>query len=81
MDAKIKPIPLGYAAGIISAVVMLLLGIGGNLGIYMGAVEMMQRWHLLFSSSILGIILGMLEAAVISFILAYSLAWLYNYFL
>ncbi|HDZ54640.1 MAG TPA: hypothetical protein ENI19_03200 [Candidatus Nealsonbacteria bacterium] len=57
---------------------MLLLGILGNLGMYTGAVEMMQQWHIFFSLSIGGIIAGIIEAAVISFILIYKFGWLYN---
>jgi high-affinity Fe2+/Pb2+ permease len=39
---------------------------------------MMQQWHVLFSLSISGIILGMIEAAIISLVLGYAFAWLYN---
>ncbi|PIN73788.1 hypothetical protein COV20_05645 [Candidatus Woesearchaeota archaeon CG10_big_fil_rev_8_21_14_0_10_45_16] len=59
---------------------MLLLGILGNLNIYMGAVEQMIKWHAFFSLDVLGIITGMIEAAVIGFVLAYLLVWLYNKF-
>ena len=59
---------------------MLLLGILGNLGIYTGAVEMMQEMHVFFSLSIAGIIAGMIEAAVISFVFMVGLAWIYNKF-
>ncbi|NOY85969.1 MAG: hypothetical protein GXP52_01540 [Deltaproteobacteria bacterium] len=57
---------------------MLLLGILGNLGLYGGAVEMMMKWHMIFSLSPLGIIGGMVEAAVISFVLLYSFGVVYN---
>lgn len=71
---------LGFAAAIVAAVIMLLLGILGNLGIYTGAVEMMRQWHMFFSLSIVGIIAGMIEAAVISFVFVYIFGWLYNKF-
>ena len=74
---KVNALAAGYAAAIISAVVMLLLGILGNLGVYMGAVEAMMKWHMFFSLSIGGIIAGMVEAAVISFVLVYTFVWLY----
>jgi hypothetical protein len=45
---------------------------------YIGAVEMMMRWHLFFSLSIVGIIGGMLEAAVVSFIILFALGAVYN---
>lgn len=79
---KNKPNALaaGYAAAIVSAVLMLLLGILGNLGVYMGAVEAMQKWHMFFSLSILGVIGGIIEGAVISFVFVYLFVWLYNKF-
>ncbi|MBU0460758.1 MAG: hypothetical protein KJ597_02855 [Nanoarchaeota archaeon] len=57
---------------------MLLLGLLGNLGLYMGAVKQMMEWHLFFSLSFLGIIAGMVEAAVISFIFVWLFVWAYN---
>lgn len=57
---------------------MLLLGILGNLRVYMGAVEQMQKWHMFFSLSIGGIIAGMIEGAVWGFIIVYVFVWLYN---
>ncbi|MFQ5573069.1 MAG: hypothetical protein ACE5EJ_02335 [Nitrosopumilaceae archaeon] len=69
---------LGYAAAVVSAAGMLLLGILGNLGIYTGAVEMMQQWHTTFSLSFGGIVAGMIEAAIVSFLFAYTFGWAYN---
>ncbi|MCD1294981.1 hypothetical protein CUJ83_08220 [Methanocella sp. CWC-04] len=57
---------------------MLLLGILGNLGVYMGAVEQMEKWHMSFGLSITGIIGGIIEAAIISFIFLYAFAYVYN---
>ena len=71
---------LGYAGAIISAVCMLLLGVLGNLGFYTGAVAQMSEWHMFFSLSIGGIISGMIEAAIISFIILYAFAVVYNVF-
>ncbi len=75
---KSKPLALAGAAAIVVAVIMLLLGILGNIGVYTGAVEMMQQWHVFFSLSIGGIIVGMLEAAVVTFVFAYLFALIYN---
>lgn len=72
---------LSFAAATVSAIVMLLLGILGNLGIYTGAFEMMQQWHMFFSLTPIRIIAGMLEAAIISFGFAYLLGFFYNKFL
>ena len=77
---KNKPNALvaGYAAAIVSAGMMLLLGILGNLGLYTGAVEAMINWHMFFSLSFLGIIAGMVEAAIISFVLVWLFMLVYN---
>lgn len=71
---------LAGAAGVLSAVVMLLLGVFGAIGVYEGAVEAMEQWHLFFEPTVVGTVAGMVEAAVISFILMYVFAWLYNAF-
>jgi len=71
---------LAGAAAVISAVVMLLLGVFGAIGVYEGAVAMMEQWHLFFEPTVVGTVAGMVEAAVISFILVYPFAWLYNAF-
>jgi hypothetical protein len=77
-DRKINPTALSIAAAIVAAAIMLLLGILGNLGIYTGAVRMMEGWHTFFNLTPLGIIGGMIEAAIISFVIVYVLAWVYN---
>jgi hypothetical protein len=80
VEAKLKldPLALAIAAAIIAAIIMLVLGILGNLGVYMGAVRMMEEAHIFFDLTPVGIITGMIEAAVITFIFAYPLGWLYN---
>ena len=78
---KLHALNLGYAGAIVSALVMLLLGILGNLGIYTGAVEMMEAWHMFFSLSLLGIIGGIIESVVISFVFLYLFAIVYNWLL
>lgn len=81
MAEKLNPLALGYTAAILSAVCMLALGVLGNIGIYTGAVQMMQQWHMFFSLSIAGILAGIIEAAVISFVFAYAFGLLYNKFI
>ncbi len=78
MNAKLNSGALATAGAIVSVAVMLLLGILGNFGIYSGAVEMMMKWHMFFSLSPLGIAGGMIEAAIISFVLIYFFSRLYN---
>ena len=77
---KLNSLALGYAAAIISAVLMLLLGVLGNLGVYTGAVEMMQTAHMFFDLSVVGIVTGIIETAVISFVFAFLFGWTYNKF-
>jgi hypothetical protein len=80
MGKKLNVLALGYAAAVLSALCMLVLGIFGNLGIYEGAVRAMMDWHLYFSLSVGGIVGGMIEGAIWSFIAAVVFAWLYNSF-
>ncbi len=68
----------GGSAAIVALVGMMLLGLLGNFGVYMGAVEMMEAWHMFFSLTLGGIIAGMIEGAVMSFFLFWIFAWLYN---
>lgn len=78
--AKLNELALGYAGAIITAAIMLLLGIFGPMGIYGGAAQMMQEAHMFFSLSIIGVVTGMIEAAIMGFVFGYVLALLYNKF-
>ncbi len=78
--AKLNSLALGGAGAILAAVIMLLLGILGNIGVYTGAVDMMQQWHMFFSLSIGGIIAGIIEGAVVSFVFVYLFGLIYNKF-
>ena len=69
---------LGLAGAALAAASMLLLGIAGNTTTYNQAAQQMMKWHLFFSFSLGGIIAGMLEAAVWSFVGLYAFAWVYN---
>jgi hypothetical protein len=71
---------LAGAAAVVSAIVMLLLGVFGAIGVYEGAVEAMEQWHLFFEPTVVGTVAGMVEAAVISSVVMYTFAWLYNTF-
>lgn len=77
-SAGLDATALSAAAAILAAAVMLLLGVFGRFGIYLGAVEMMERWHLFFRPTVGGTLAGMVEAAVVSFVLAWLFGWLYN---
>lgn len=80
MAQKCDPKALGYAGAVLAALGMLLFGVFGYAGVYTGAVAQMQQWHMFFSVDPVGIILGMIEAAIWMFVALYVLAWLYNYF-
>ena len=71
---------LAGAAAVVSAIAMLLLGVFGAIGVYEGAVEAMEQWHLFFEPTVVGTVAGMVEAAVISSVVMYTFAWLYNTF-
>ncbi len=75
----LNALALGYAGAIVSAACMLILGVLMNLGLYTGAGMMMREWHMFFSPSIGGILGGMVEAAVISFVILYVFALVYNW--
>lgn len=78
MNDKLNVFAFGAAAAIVAAIGMLILGILGNLGIYSGAVSMMSQWHMFFSLTPLGILAGMVEAAVITFVFIYLFGLIYN---
>ncbi len=80
MKYELNPKSLAISLSLVSALIMLLLGILGNLGVYTSAVDMMKQWHMFFDISILGIITGMIEAAIISFIFGWLIAYFYNKF-
>lgn len=77
---QLDPLAFAGAAAVVSSVIMFLLGVFGTVGVYEGAVEMMQQWHMFFEPTVLGTVAGMIEAAVISFVFVYLFAWLYNVF-
>lgn len=78
MTNKFNVPALGIAASLIAALSMLILGIFGHLGIYLGAVDMMRQWHMFFSLTPMGILSGMLEAGGISFVFFVLFGWVYN---
>jgi ABC-type antimicrobial peptide transport system permease subunit len=80
VSEKLNETALGYAIGIVSGAGMLLIGILGSFGIYAGMAKAMGQWHMLFSLSPVGIILGAIEAALMGFIAGYAIAFIYNKF-
>jgi hypothetical protein len=74
MNTRTHALAVSSAAAVIAAGLMLALGILGNMGLYTGAVEMMRQWHMFFNA-------GMIEGAVITFIVVYLFVWLEQKFL
>ena len=68
MKQKLNEKALAISLAIVSGLSMLLLSIAGNIGFYLGAVDMMQQMHMFFDLTILGTITGIIEASIISFI-------------
>jgi len=48
MVQKLNAQALGYSLAVLFGLGMLILGILGNLGLYIFGVEMMQKWHIYF---------------------------------
>ena len=78
MTEKLNSFAFGASAVIVAALSMLILGILGNIGVYKGAVEMMTQWHMFFSLTPFGILTGIIEAAIITFVFFYIFGWIYN---
>lgn len=77
---ELNPTALAAAGAVVAAAVMVLLGVFGAVGIYEGAVRMMEQWHLFFEPTVVGTVAGVIEAVIITFAFTYSVAWLYNVF-
>jgi len=78
MKQKLDEKALAWSLAIVAAISMALLWIGGKVGIYEGAAKQMQNMHMFFSLSIGGLIGGVIEAAVLSFVAGWLIAWFYN---
>lgn len=76
--APLDVVAFATAAAVLSALIMLVLGIFGAVGVYEGAVSMMEEWHLFFRPTVGGTVAGMLEAAIVAWVVAYAFAWTYN---
>lgn len=79
-STHLDPLALAGSAAVVWAIGMVLLGAVGALGVYEGTVEVMEAWHLFFEPTALGTAAGAIEAAVIGFVPAWAVAWLYSAF-
>lgn len=78
MARRLNPTAFAAAAALVAAFGMLLLGVLGVLGLYEGGVRAMEQWHVFFSITVGGVIAGMLEAAVVTFVFCYLFVAVYN---
>lgn len=73
-----NPKALGISLAVVSGLYMLLLSIGGWIGFWTDAVATMAEFHIGYNLSALGVVIGIIEAAVFGFIAGWLIAWLYN---
>ena len=78
MEKNLNAKAFGYSLGIVSGFIMLILGILGNLGLYLSGVSAMAEWHIFFDLSVLGIIAGIIEAGIFGFVFGWLVAVIYN---
>ena len=76
--AKLEAHVFATALAIWSALFMLILWVLAKTGLYLSATEQMAKWHIFFNLSFIGLVGGMVEAAVISFVGVYSFVFVYN---
>jgi len=79
-EAKLDPLALGYSAAILGGLIMLVLSIVGLLGYGAEAVDIMRAYHIWYSLSPAGIVLGVIEGAIACFVGGYLIAYFYNRF-
>jgi len=77
---KLNAWALGFSLAIYGALIMLLLSILGVLGLFESAVSIMESFHIAYSLSLGGIIIGILEAAIFCFMSGVLIALFYNRF-
>lgn len=78
MPKKLQAKQLAVTFAIWSALLMLVLWLLAKVGLYVSAAEQMAKWHVFFNLSFGGLIAGMIEAAIVSYILVFVFAWVYN---
>jgi hypothetical protein len=78
MNEKLNAPAFGAAAAIVAALIMLIIGILSRFGIYTDAALMMSEWHLFFSPTPMGVLAGMAEGAISTFVFTYLFVILYN---
>ncbi len=78
MSRKLDTLAFASSAAVVAALIMVMLGIAGYLGVYTGAVEAMETWHMFFSVTAVGTVTGAVEAAVWTFVFCVPFVAMYN---
>ena len=78
---EIDSLAFGFASAVLYAVSILVIAVCAKFGFYKKAAEMFQQFHMFFTLTTRGIILGMLEGGVWGFVFGLVFALLYNAFL
>lgn len=71
---------LGLSLATLSALSMLVISLLALGGYYTGAYEAMKAWHVFYDLTAVGILGGIVEAAVFSYIAGWLIGWFYNKF-
>ena len=75
---NLSPNALGLSLGILAAVHMLAISLAAMSGYYTGAYEAMKVWHMFYDLTAVGVLGGILEAFVWSYIAGAVFGWMYN---
>lgn len=66
------------AGALTAALFMLVLSLLNAAGLYTSATAQMMKWHMFYTPDVQGTILGMLEAAIITYIVIWVFLWCYE---
>lgn len=78
MSKKLESKQLAVTFATWSALFMLVLWLLANMGLYVSAAEQMAKWHVFFNLTFTGLVVGMIEAAITSYVLILAFMWIYN---
>ena len=78
MNEKLNSAAFGIAAAVVAAIVMAIIGTLSRFGIYTEAAQMMSSWHMFFDTTLMGILAGMAETAISTFLFIYLFAVIHN---
>ena len=62
-----------------SSLFMLILSLVNEFGLYTSATREMMKWHMYYSPTVQGTVLGMIEAGVLAYIVIYVFLTLHKY--